>query len=109
MSFGPLADEKSSQQPNEHWYTNAEMNYWDTEETLTNDSTEPKPRRRKVKRSSQVSSLKEGPEVEVQDLFSGSCAEGDDIDFGGGRWVVKSSAPPLGTQGAIIEIRATRR
>ena len=109
MSFRPFADEKSSQQPSEHWYTNTEMNYADTEETLTNDSTEPKPRRRKAKRSSQVISLEEGPAVVVHNFFSDSCAEGDDINFGGGRWVVKSSSSLLGTQGAIIEIQAIRR
>ena len=83
MRFRPFADEKSSQQPSEHWYTNTEMHYADTEETLTNDSTEPKPRRRKVKRSSQVISLEEGPEVEVQNFFSSSCAKGDDINSEG--------------------------
>ena len=46
-----------------------QMKYSDTEETPTDDSTEPKPRRRKVKRSSQVNSLGEGPEVEVQFFF----------------------------------------
>ena len=57
--FRPLEDEKCSQRPSEHWYTNTKMRYMysDTEETLTDDSTEPKPRRRKIKKSSQVNSL----------------------------------------------------
>ena len=65
----PLEDEKCSLQPNENWYTDSEMKYSDTEETLTDDSTKPKPRGRTVKKSSQVNSLGEGPEVEVQFFF----------------------------------------
>ena len=67
--FRPLEDEKGSLQPSEHWYTDTEVKYSDTGETLTDDSEEPKPRRHKVKQSSQVYTLGEGPEVEVQIFF----------------------------------------
>ena len=81
--FRPLADEKGSLQASENWFSDAEMKYSDTEETLTDDSQEPKLRRRAAKRSSQVNPLEEGPEVEVQKKKSGSCVEGDDIDSEG--------------------------
>ena len=64
--FRPLIDEKGSLQPSEHWFTETDVEYSDTEETLTDDSEEPKPRRRAARRSSQVNPLEEGPAGEVQ-------------------------------------------
>ena len=100
--FKPLEDEKDSLQPSEHWYTNTKMKYSDTKESLTDDSTELKPRKHAVKRSGQVKSLGEGPEVEVQISFRVHAPKAMRL-IRGGRWAVKSRSLLLGTKSVITE------